>query len=135
MMSGALMRARSACAAVAFGILLAACSESTAPVLDVTGAYDLKTINGIALPYTLVGTDGVTLTHGTLELNADSTYALSLTYAAPDGVTVQPDYGTFRMTEGRVELLDDQHRIAYTSNLTSKRLTLESRAGTYLFIR
>lgn len=124
-------------AVVSIFSLAAACGSDSgsATLNDVTGTYDLKTINEIALPYALAGTDGVTLTKGSLLLNADSTYGLYLTYYAPDGVTVQPDFGTYRLNEGRIELLDDQHRIAYTSSFTRMRITLESRAGTYLFIR
>lgn len=60
--------------------VLSACGDNgdpAGPVIDVTGTYNLQTVNGAPLPYTLVTVAGVyrlVQLSGTLTLNADRTY-------------------------------------------------------------
>ena len=58
--------------------VLAACSDDATrpPVVQVEGKYSLQTVNGAALPFSLVSLPGFNMDHtaGTVTLNADRTF-------------------------------------------------------------
>ena len=64
-------------------LVLAACGDGgTEPDASITGRYELRTINGGSLPYTvfqLGGSDRVEITAGHVQINSDATFAITMT--------------------------------------------------------
>jgi Lipocalin-like domain len=71
------MRHLAATLGAALSLALAACSDSTGPGAGLTGTYNLRTVNGQALP--AVVSDISTLTAGHVTLNGDGTFSASHT--------------------------------------------------------
>jgi hypothetical protein len=64
-----------------FGVVLvAACNEPTVVNGDASGTYTLAAVNGSPLPFNLdaTATDTLTLTSGTIVINADGTFVETL---------------------------------------------------------
>lgn len=62
--------------------LIAACSDSTGPNADVTGSYDLVTLNGSGLPIVVSfdPTSTLRITGGNVTLNSNNTFTSSGSY-------------------------------------------------------
>ena len=78
------------------GVLLTACSGDAFSPEDVSGTYNLETVNGSPLPFTLTddSTGTFTITAGSIILNANGTASISTTGTATiDGTTTTFTFG------------------------------------------
>jgi hypothetical protein len=112
-------------AAVAF---LAACGSddngSTGPS-DVTGAYNLSTVNSSNLPYTVPNVDGdEIIQEGQVVLSNDNTYTVqgSGTFDGSDSQLVS-DHGTYTHSGTHVTFTSEVFSSSYTATVTSTTLT------------
>jgi hypothetical protein len=120
--------ARAAVAAAAVA-LLAACGgdNSTGPQnANVAGTYNLTTVNGAALPYTVPHTTGTEIVEeASATLNADSTYSVLAT-GTVDGSTstIAADAGHYTVSGSQVTFTSTIISSAqYTASATSSTLT------------
>ncbi|HKO16585.1 MAG TPA: hypothetical protein VJU87_10115 [Gemmatimonadaceae bacterium] len=98
------MRRTASMAAVLMALAaIAGCrsDRSTGPTADIAGTYQMTTMNGAALPYTIAaGSLSLQVTRDVLVLNADGSYVDSTTFAIPNGARTQTsismERGTFR---------------------------------------
>jgi Lipocalin-like domain len=120
--------ARVAIAAVAVALLAACGSDSTGPKnVNVAGTYDLTSVNGSALPYTVPNTGGNTeiVQQATITLNTDSTYAVNATGTVNGSTsTIAADAGHYTVGGSQVTftstIISNAH---YTASATSSTLT------------
>ena len=85
--------------------VLAACGDSTGPsrtgTTGIAGTYNLQTVNGSPLPYTViqVGQDKLEVTAGRVTLTADRTFSASITFRETENgtatTTTETDSGTY----------------------------------------
>lgn len=120
--------ARAARAAIAIALLAACGSDgSTGPRnANVAGAYDLTTVNGASLPYTVPNTTGkVVVEHATITLNTDSTYTVLATGTSNGSEsTIAADAGHYVVTGSQVTFTSTIITSAqYTASATSTALT------------
>ena len=121
-------RAAVAAVAVVAVALLAACgSDSTGPrTANVAGAYDLTTVNGASLPFTVPNTTGtIIVEEATITLNTDSTYAV-LASGTSDGSesTIAADAGHYTVSGSQVTFTSSLvASTQYTANATSSGLS------------
>ena len=79
--------------ALALVLPLAACSDDddpSGPDVEASGTYALASVNGEALPYTLLVSEGdsVEVVDGHIELNVDHTFTDSTTFRITEGGTI-----------------------------------------------
>ncbi len=69
------------------GVLLTACGEDAFSPANVSGTYNLETINGSPLPFSMTDVSGITTTTtaGSVSLNANGTYSKSSTFSSTTG--------------------------------------------------
>src|SRR5262245_32353192 len=90
-------------------VLVGCASDSTAPSQkSVAGVYQLKSVNGSALPFTAVaGTTKTELTSDQVSLNQDGTYSEISGYRVTQGTSVLTttgsSIGVYRETNGAVQ--------------------------------
>jgi hypothetical protein len=119
---------RAAVAAVAVALVAACGSDSsTGPRnANVAGTYDLTTVNGAALPYTVPHTTGTEIVEqATIMLNTDSTYLVNA-MGTVDGSesTIAADAGNYTVTGSQVTFTSTIISSAqYTASATSSGLT------------
>ena len=111
-----------ATAVLAGGLLPAWGDDPTGPE-SVAGTYILQTINGEALPY-LVQV-GFSVTAGSIQLNSDGTYTISLTVT---GLGAQIITGTFTV-DGSTITLDD----GTTGTVSGDTITVVADGDTFVF--
>lgn len=119
-------------ALVALAFILTACKDSIAPV-SAPGLWELTSINGSPLPFTLVPATSTTpafiVTDGQYNLSADGTYTHSVQYGPHASFVEQ---GTYTVSGGSVRLVaqsDGTYSIPLNSNgLTA---TVEGRRYNY----
>lgn len=123
---------------VLLALVLAACSDSTAPEtqLNVAGAYTLQSINGQPLPFVLLDLAGFFRIHqvgGTLALNANRTFierdSLRYFYNDSTGRPVQQDTtvvldGTWELEDSAIVLITARDNSALFGIARSDRLIL-----------
>jgi hypothetical protein len=120
--------ARAAVAAIAVALVAACGSDSsTGPRnSNVAGTYDLTTVNGATLPYTVPHTTGTEIVEqATIMLNTDSTYLVNAT-GTVDGSesTIAADAGHYTVTGSQVTFTSTIISSAqYTASATSSGLT------------
>jgi hypothetical protein len=117
------MRRMATTLALALVIPLTACDRSATAVVeaDVSGTYQLQTINGQALPFTLqaVGADRVEITAGHIELDTAGRFE---------------DMIALRITvDGEVELEEDLETGTYVVSGNTVTLTMEG-GGSYALL-
>src|SRR5947209_6617228 len=89
--------------AIAMVAALAACNaDSTAPTGTIVGTYSLRSINGLALPYTFA--NGTTLMSDMLTLNADGTFTDYSTYGNGQTAT---EVGYYSNVNGSLQFTDN----------------------------
>ena len=95
------MRRRTCLTVLVSVLALSACGDSGTGPDDISGLYELRTINGVALPFTIIqiGSDSAEFTSGFLQLNANRTYTFSITTSATTGgsteTVTETDLGTW----------------------------------------
>ena len=115
-----------ACASV----VVAACSDAFTQS-GVADTYDLTSVDGNAIPWTIPGDPGdvtsVTVESGRLTLNADATWLISLTSSTFDGNTTVTDTitgsGTYTLTEPNTIRLTEEGDVI-VGTLEGGRVTL-----------
>jgi hypothetical protein len=119
-------RVAMAVAAVAF---LGACGSdnngSTGPS-DVTGAYNLSTVNSSALPYTVPDVDGSEVIQaGQVVLNTDNTYTVqgTGTFNESDSELVN-DHGSYTRSGSHITFSSAVFSQSYTATVTSTSMTV-----------
>ena len=117
----------SAAAMLAIAGVVAACAgerSSTSPTPAVAAVYQLKSINGMPLPFSrALGSTTLQITNDVLLLNVDGSYVDSTTYAVPFGKTVQTsttiERGKYKASAGSITFTNQ------TSGGSSYGATLE----------
>ena len=119
---------RLAMAVAAVGFLAACGSDSngsTGPS-DVTGAYNLSTVNSSSLPYTVPDVDGDEVVQsGQVVLNNDDTYTVtgSGTFNDSDSELVS-DHGTYTHSGSHITFTSGVFLTTYTATVTSTSMTV-----------
>lgn len=120
--------ARLAMAISAVGFLAACGSDnngSTGPT-DVTGSYNLSSVNSSSLPYTVPDVDGTEIVQaGQVVLNSDNTYTVqgTGTFNGSDSQLVS-DHGTYTHSGSHVTFTSEViEGGTYTATVTSTTLT------------
>jgi hypothetical protein len=125
-------------------LLLAACGDSTGPgdngTTGVAGTYNLQTVNGNPLPFTVlqVGEDKLEVTAGRVTLNADRTFSASVTFREKEGTsertTTETDSGTYTQN-GNTIRFSNSDGTEDTATINGNDLTISTRGVTLLFRR
>ena len=109
---------RKLCALVLAMGLAACANDSTAPSTSVEGSYNLKTVNGTALPYTF--TNGLQLVSERLVMNADGSFTDQSQYS--NGQT-STDTGYYTNLNGAITFNDVTAGFTYQGSLSGTVLT------------
>ena len=130
------MRPAALTVALAVG-LLAGCGNPTGPEA-IAGNYTLRTINGQDLPFTIEAAllDGkIELAAGSLRINSDNTFSLSLTLATTEGGTTTSETetttGAYTLNETAITLTSDGETV--TGSITGNTLTLIDEGLTFVY--
>ena len=129
--------------AVLIGIaIMAACGDSTGPSeTNISGTYELQTINGQNLPFTLliVGTYQLEIAAGSVTINANGTYEESTTVREIDGssttTTTETSSGTWTRTNNAVTFVDGEDQTSLTGALSGSTLTFSEEGSTLVYQR
>ena len=123
-------------------IALVACggSDSTGPAANAAGTWNLQTVNGHALPFTL-GTDQSGATVEILDdqyvLNADGSWTESFTTRSTLGTTVtttpDTDAGTWTQTGNQVSIVNSAG--GFTGTINNNSITIGSQFGPVVYVR
>lgn len=116
--------------------------SSTGPAaIVVTGAWQLKTVNGTALPFgSTSGTVKTEITGDALSLNADGTWSEATNYRVTQGVTVTTtigaSIGVYRSTNGAVQFTQTTPSSStFNGTVSGNTLTVLLGAGTFVYQR
>ena len=118
-------------------VLLVGCKDAFTPS-GVSGTYNLRTVNGEALPYseTEFGTT-FTYTAGSIVLRADGTYTMSASVSWSDGedsgTMTLTTSGTFTLTEPNTITMTDSDGDSSAATLDGGRITVTGDGYTYVF--
>lgn len=122
-------------------LALAACGSDsgspTAAPATVAGTYNLTTVDGQALPFTVVdlGAYQAKLASATLTLQADGTYAFQFAIRIEDSGNIrsvsQTDGGVWNTSAGTVTLTSTQAGFTRTGAVSGGVMTLQS--STFVF--
>ena len=118
--------------AVLAGGLLPACGDDPTGPESVAGTYILQTLNGGALPVTVVG---VEVSAGSIQLNSAGTYTLSLTIDFGPGPLTETETGTFTVDGSTVDFDEgDVDEVDFTGTVSGDTLTIVGEDGdTFVF--
>jgi hypothetical protein len=124
-------------ATAASALAVTSCTDLTGLGSDVTGRYELRTINGQFLPVTIddpqVGP--VTFVYGEIELHSDGTFIDMYQYRTSTSAFVRTDeiLGTWSRTGDRVRLEpDDPNFSVYFMDRTSGNRLVQDESGVTL---
>jgi hypothetical protein len=124
-------------ATAASALAATSCSDLTGLRGDVTGRYELQTINGQFLPVTIddpqVGS--VTFVYGEIELSSDGTFIDMYQYRTSGSAFVRTDeiFGTWSRSGDRIRLEpDDANFSVYHMDRTSGDRLVQSESGVTL---
>jgi hypothetical protein len=119
--------ARAAVAAAAVALLAACGSDSTGPSnANVVGTYNLTTVNGATLPYTVPNTTGTEIVEqATATLSPDSTYSVHANGTVNgSSSSIAADVGHYTVSGSQVTFTSTIISSAqYTASATSSTLT------------
>ncbi len=121
--------------------LLTACGDSFSPE-GVSGFYELESINGDPIPFSETITfDGqsitTSITAGSVSLNENSTYSMSLTFQIEGGGTTisdtETDSGTYTLVEPASVRFTNSEGDTFAGTKDGDRLTLIEEGMTFVF--
>ena len=123
-------------------LALAACGSDsgvgpTAAPATVAGTYNLTTVDGQALPFTVLdlGAYQAKLAAGTLTLKADGTYTFQFGIRIEDSGNVrsvsQSDGGVWKTNAGAITLTSNEASVTRTGAVSGGLMTLQS--STFVF--
>jgi hypothetical protein len=102
---------------------------STGPSGDVSGTYDLKTINGMPLPFVFPPSGGTTttITSSVLVLAGNGTYSEQIGVKAVTGTTTSTstitELGTWTAFNGAITFTDHTDNVTYHGSVSGSTLT------------
>lgn len=115
------------------GFLVAAMAcgsdSSTSPSGDPAGTYDLKTINGTAVPYVFPPSGGTTttITSSVLVLATNGTYSEQIGVKSVSGTTTSTstitELGTWTAFNGAITFNDQTDHVTYQGSVSGSTLT------------
>jgi hypothetical protein len=117
-------------AAVATTLLGAACTDSIGLGGDVSGRYELLSINGESLPVSTQS--GRTIEYGELELDTDRTFVDVLQYREFGSSRILTDefFGTWERNGSEIRLeYDNTNDVLFAERTSSSRLVLTDNDG------
>jgi hypothetical protein len=117
-------------AAVATTLMGAACTDSIGLGGDVTGTYELQTINGESLP--VFTESGRTIEAGELQLESDGTFFDIIQYRVTGSSLIQTDEFTGTWDREGDEIIldyDDSQDVLVAERTSSTRLLLRDNDG------
>lgn len=118
-------------------VFAAACSDSTAPKENITGAYPLRTINGASLPYVeTVGTTRFELLSEVITLLDNGTFTVTGSMRRTEGTLTETENfserGTFTRTGPAITFVVPQQS-SISGTLANDAITFSSDGLTYVF--
>lgn len=130
------MRTASKTALLAASLLVAACGDAFSPE-GVAGFYQLKTVNGQPLPYQETsGSITIAVTAGSITLNPNSTWSLSITFNLTEGGTTitqtETDSGTFTLVEPATIRFTSSDGDTFAGTIDGKRVTIIEDGDTFV---
>ena len=105
------------------------CDDSTDVGANISGRYELRTVNGGTLPYTVIaiGNDRLEILSGFLQANSDMTFSFSLTSRVSQGgqtqTTTETDSGTWTQTGNQVVFRSSSDGTQQTAVASDNELT------------
>ncbi len=115
--------------AVLAGGLLPACGDDSTEPESIFGLYTLVSVNGEALP---VDIGVVEISAGSIQLNSDGTYSISLTADLGGGPETATDSGTFTV-DGSTVVFDGEFTRDFTGTVSGNTLTIVEAGNTFVF--
>jgi hypothetical protein len=103
------------------------CDDSTGPDGQVSGRYELRTVNGSNLPYIVIalGNDRLEILSGFLQVNSDLTFSSSLSTRVTQGsstsTTTDTESGTWSQTGNQVRFTNSTGE-QYTAVVTDDQI-------------
>ncbi len=125
------------------GGLLTACGEDDSTGTGGTsifGTYTLQTVNGTSLPFVIIqiGNDKLEITGGSVRLNSDNTFSVSLTLRVTEAGTVttltETETGTLTVTGSTVRLTDSAGDVT-TGSISGNTLTIIDEGDTFVLTK
>ena len=115
-------------AAVATALVGTACGDSTGLGSNVTGTYELRTINGQSLPVTL---GSRTFEAGELQIDSDNSFVETLQFRDFGSTfsTQQEFFGTWERNGSQMQFFYDDGDVFDAERTSSSRLVLTDNSG------
>jgi hypothetical protein len=114
--------------AAATTLTASACSDTTGIGSNVTGSYELRTVNGQSLP---ASNNSVTIEAGVLELDSNGTFVDIVQFRVPGDPLIREDqqFGTWERSGSEVRLDYDNGDTFFADRTSSSRLVLRDDSG------
>lgn len=114
--------------AAATTLIASACSDTTGIGSNVTGSYELRTVNGQSLP---ASNNSVTIEAGVLELDSNGTFVDIVQFRVPGDPLIREDqqFGTWERNGSEVRLDYDNGDTFFADRTSSSRLVLRDDSG------
>lgn len=114
--------------AAATTLIASACSDTTGIGSNVTGSYELRTVNGQSLP---ASNNSVTIEAGVLELDSNGTFVDIVQFRVPGDPLIREDqqFGTWERSGSEVRLDYDNGDTFFADRTSSSRLVLRDDSG------
>ena len=108
------------------GGLLPACGDDPTEPESIFGLYTLVTVNGEELPFE---DPGIEISAGSIQLNSDGTYSISLTIDFGSGPETDTATGTFTVDGSTVDFDGGE----FTGTVSGNTLTIVEAGNTFVF--
>jgi hypothetical protein len=123
-------------ATAASALAVTSCGDITGTRGDVTGTYELRTVDGDFLPATFNDPDFglITFEYGELQLDSDGTFVDIVQYRVAGSSRVEEDqiFGTWTVSGDRIRFDPDDGRTAYFMQRRSGDRLVQSNGGVEL---
>ncbi len=126
------------------GGLLTACGDDGDATgtggTSIFGTYALQTVNGTSLPFVLIqiGNDKIEVTAGSVRLNSDNTYSVSVTFRLTEAGTVTTETdtgaGTYTASGSTIQFSDSgDGEGPFTGSISGNTLTIIDEGVAFVF--
>ena len=112
------------------GALLTACGGNPFSPESVSGVYNLVSINGNAIPWTI---QGITISARSFSLNANNTYSTSITIQNGGGPGTSTASGTFELVEPVTIRFTSSAGGTIPGTLDGNKLTIIQNGDSFVF--
>ena len=122
-------------------LVVLACSDATGADDEVIGTWQLQTVDGLSLPFTLTQSDvdRLELTGESMTLLASGRFTMVTTFRVTDGNNIFPesipDAGTYAVTDSTVTFRFDSDGSTATATVNGNAMTLHDIGLTFLYRR